>query len=301
METKYKNIPSGVISLDSLIGGGFPSGSLVLLRGQIGAGHKEFVMSSAIMMAAIKKGLIRPVTEEDIQLPNEIWWVTFTRSPDDLLHEISLSFERDLYNLFRENVKFKDFSQEYFRASPVPMEWVTESELAMRKEEKLSALESAFAGVHRAVAAPAIRPKTVLESLASFLTEHAQGNAIILYTLSDLARLYSDSESRWYDYTLFLRGLQRAAKKWGCIIYAGMTANLLEPRKEEEVSACVDGVLEFEWEAAGPTKRRRILYFKKFRGLLPRIDGTAVVKLEVTITPTSGFEVTRAELIEGLR
>lgn len=301
METRYKNIPSGVISLDSLIGGGFPSGSLVLLRGQIGAGHKEFIMSSAIMMAAIKKGLIRPVTTEDIQLPNEIWWVTFTRSPDDLLHEISLSFERDLYNLFRENVKFQDFSQEYFRTSPVPAEWVTGSELGRRKEQKLSALESAFAGVHRAVSAPAIKPKALLESLVSFLTEHAEGNAIVLYTLSDLARLYSDSESRWYDYTLFLRGLQRAAKKWGCIVYANMTANLIEPRKEEEVSSCVDGVLEFEWEAAGPTKRRRILYFKKFRGLLPRIDGTAVVKFEVTISPTSGFEVTRAELIEGLR
>jgi len=301
METKYKNIPSGVISLDSLIGGGFPAGSLVLLRGQIGSGHKEFVMSSAIMMAAIKKGLIRPAVAEDILLPNEVWWVTFTRSPEDLLHEISLSFERDLYVLFRGNVKFKDFSQEYFRTSPVPAEWVSESEVEARRGEKLSALESAFAGVHRAVAAPAIRPKTLLESLVAFLTEHAPGNAVVLYTLSDLARLYSDSESRWYDFTLFLRGLQRAAKKWGGIIYANMTANLLEPRKEEEISTCVDGVLEFEWEAAGPTKRRRILYFKKFRGLLPRIDGTAVVKFEVAISPTAGFEVTRAELIEGLR
>ena len=301
METKFKNIPSGVISLDSLIGGGFPAGSLVLLRGQIGAGHKEFVMTSAIMSAAIKKGLIKPVTTEDIVLPKEAWWVTFTRSPEDLLHEISISFERDLYHLFRENVKFRDFSMEYFRASPVPAEWVSKEEVEKRREEKLSALEEAFAGAHRAAGLPSLRPKTVLESLVDFLTEHAPSNVVVLYTLSDLARLYSDSESKWYDFTLFIRGLQRAAKKWGGIIYLSMTAGLLEPRKEEEILACVDGVLEFSWEEAGPTKRRRILYFKKFRGLLPRIDGTAVVKFEVGISPTAGFEVTRAELIEGLK
>ncbi|MDI6884463.1 MAG: hypothetical protein QMD00_05025, partial [Hadesarchaea archaeon] len=132
-------------------------------------------------------------------------------------------------------------------------------------------------------------------------TEHAPGNIVVLYTLSDLARLYSDSESKWYDFTLFIRGLQRAAKKWGGIIYLNMTAGLLEPRKEEEILACVDGVLEFGWEEAGPTKRRRVLYFKKFRGLLPRIDGTAVVKFEVSVSPTAGFEVSRAELIEGLK
>ncbi len=301
MEARFKNVPSCVISLDSLIGGGFPAGSLVLLRGQIGAGHEEFVMTSAIMSAAVKKGLIKPAVAENIALPNEVWWVTFTRPPEDMLREVSMSFEHDLYQLFCENTKFKDFSLEYFRATPVPPEWVAEEEVQKRREEKLAALEEAFAGIHRAVAAPALKPKTVLESLVSFLTEHSPGNAVVLYTLSDLARLYSDSESKWYDFTVFLRGLQRAAKKWGGVIYASMIANLLEPRREEEISACVDGVLEFEWEAAGPTKRRRVLYFRKFRGLLPRVDGAAVVKFEISISPTAGFEITRAELIEGLR
>ncbi len=297
---ELKTIPTGVLSLDSLIGGGFPAGALVLLRSEIGAGHKEFLMTSATMTFAMKKGLIKPA-EPDVVLPNDVWWVTLTRSPDDLLSEISLSFERDLYNLFRENVKFKDFSEDYFRASPVPLAWISTEVREERSKEKLEGLTEAFAGIHRAVAAPAIRPKTTLESLAEFLTANAPDNVVILYTISDLARLYSDSESRWYDFTLFLRGLQRAAKKWNCIIYAPMTARLLEERKEEEILSCVDGVISFEWEAAGPTRRRRVMYFQKFRGLLPRLDGAAVVKFEATITPTSGFEVARAELIEGLK
>ena len=183
----------------------------------------------------------------------------------------------------------------------MPPEWISEERVAERKAEKLAALEAAFAGVRRAVGAPAARPKTLLESLADFLTEHAPNNLVVLYTLGDLARLYSDSEQKWYDFTLFLRGLQRAAKRWGGIIYADMTAKLLNPCMEEEIAACVDGVLGFEWERAGPTGRRRMMHFRKFRGLMPRLDGAAIVRFEVSIAPTSGFEVTRAELIEGLK
>ncbi|MEM3519839.1 MAG: hypothetical protein QXT22_05440 [Candidatus Hadarchaeales archaeon] len=293
-------IPSGILSLDSLIGGGFPPGSLILLRGEIGAGNKEFLMTSAIMTYAMKKKLVAPA-EPDSIFPGEVWWVTFTRSPEDLLNEVSMSFEQDLFALFRDNVKFRDFSEDYFRTSPVPLEWISDRLKEEETSEKMKALTSAFATLHRTAAAPAIKPKTALESLADFMSRSASGNTVIIYTLTDLARLYSDTEARWYDFTLFLRGLQRAAKKWGGLIYLPMTARILDERKEEEISSCVDGVLNFQWETAGPTKRRRVMYFQKFRGLLPRIDGAAVVKFEVTITPTSGFEVARAELIEGIR
>ncbi len=295
-----KTIPSGVLSLDSLIGGGFPAGSIILLRSEIGAGHKEFLMTSSIMTSAMKKNILRP-SDPDVTLPDNIWWATFARSPDDILNETGMSFERDLFELFRDNVKFKDFSEDYFRSSHVPLEWISGRVKEEREKEKLDSLADAFAAIHRTTSAPAIKPKTALESLADFLTGTAKNNVIILYTLSDLARLYSDSEIRWYDFTLFLRGLQRAAKKWNGLIYLPLTANLLEARKEEEISACVDGTVSFQWEAAGPTRRRRIMYFEKFRGLLPRLDGAAVVKFEITITPTSGFEVARAELIEGLK
>lgn len=298
---KPKAVPSGIVSLDSMIGGGFPPGALVLLLSEIGAGHKEFSMTSAIMTGAMRDGTIRPATGEGIALPKGCWWATFTRSPEDLLNEVSMSFDSDLYQLFKKHVNFKDFSGDYFKLSAVPLEWVEEEAVPKRKAEKLEALGEAFAGLHRAARAPAVKPKTVLESLSGFLTEHAPGNLVVLYTLSDLARLYTGSEEKWYDFTLFLRGLQRAAKKWGGLILANMTANLFDPRQEEEISACVDGVLRFEWEAAGTRGRRKVMYFRKFRGLLPHIDAASSVKFEVTVSPSSGFEVARAELIEGLR
>ncbi len=257
-------------------------------------------MSSAIMTEAVKRNLIKPA-ETNVKVPKDMWWVTFTRAPDDILNEVAMSFERDLFELFRDGVKFRDFSEDYFKTSPVPIEWVSDRLKEAREKAALEGLSSAFASLYRATAAPATRPKTTLESLAEFLTDNATDNIVVFYTLSDLARLYSDSESRWYDFTLFLRGLQRAAKRWGGLIYLPLTARILDERQEEEISACVDGAINFQWEAAGPTRRRRVMYFQKFRGLLPRLDGAAVVKFEITITPTSGFEVARAELIEGLR
>jgi KaiC/GvpD/RAD55 family RecA-like ATPase len=299
MPKTVKNIPTGIPSLDSAIGGGFPVGSLVLLKGEIGSGPKEFMMTSAMMMAALKKGLVKPVVDKNILIPKEVWWVTFTRSPEDLLQEASLSFEKDLYDLF-EDVKFRDFSMEYFRASPVPMSWVSEAVARRNKKAKLSTLEKALGGMHRRVADTSLKPKAVLESLADFLTDNASNNAVMLYTLSDVARLYSDSDQRWYDFTLFIRGLQRAAKNWGGIIYTNIVSNILTPEKEQEIAACVDGVLEFNWEAAG-SSRRRILYFRKFRGLMPRVDSATAMKFEVEVSPKMGFEVTKAEMIEGLR
>jgi KaiC/GvpD/RAD55 family RecA-like ATPase len=294
-----KTMPTGVGSLDSLIGGGFPAGAVVLLLSEVGAGQKEFLMTSSIMTAAIKKGIIKPA-ERDVVLPDDMWWITFTRSPEDLLAEVSQSFDQDMYQLFHENVKFRDFSEDYFRTSLVPPGWISEAREEQSKE-KLESPSETFVGIRRAAAASTIKPKTALESLAEFLTANAPKNAIVFYTLGDLARLYSDSETRWCNFTLFLRGLQRVAKKWGGIIYTPLTTRLLDERREEEIAVCVDGVISFEWEAAGLIKRRRVMYFKKFRGLLPRLEGAAVVKFEVSITPTTGFEVARAELIEGLR
>jgi KaiC/GvpD/RAD55 family RecA-like ATPase len=293
-------VPTGIASLDSIIGGGFPAGSLVLLRSEIGAGSKEFLMSSTIMIEAIRRNLVKPV-EAGVKIPQTCWWVTFTQAPDDILSEVRMSFERDLAELFRAGARFQDFLEDYFVTSPVPADWISEELEESKRRAALEGLTSAFASLRRAAGAPAVKPRTMLDALAEFLTANAKDNVVVLYTATDLARLYSDSESRWYDFTLFLRGFQRVAKRWGGLVYLPLTARILTERQEEEVSACVDGVINFRWEAAGPTRRRRVMYFQKFRGLLPRLEDAAAAKFEVNVTPTSGFEVARAELIEGLK
>jgi KaiC/GvpD/RAD55 family RecA-like ATPase len=296
---KTKVIPSGISSLDGLLGGGFPAGSLVLLLGEIGSGNREFAVTSLVMLAAMKVGRLPPPREANVTLPKEMWWVTLTRSPSDLMNEVAMSLDRDLYEPFDKRVKFADLSKDYFMTSPVPLEWVSEELAESRRAEKLASLADALAGLRMAMGGPVAKPKGAIKSLADFLSDHARGNVVFIHSLTDLARLYSDTEARQYELMLFLRGLQRAAKGWGGLVYTDLTANLFDKRMEEEIASCADSVLVFEWERAGPIQRRRSLYFKKFYGFSARPD--ALTRFEVNITSSTGLYVVRPEAIEGLR
>jgi len=164
----------------------------------------------------------------------------------------------------------------------------------------LRVLGETLAGVYRLAERPSVKPKGMLISLADFLTEKGPNNVVVLHTLTDLAMLYSESEASWYEFMIFLRGLQRAAKKWGGLIYTSLDVNLLERRMEQEIAACVDGVLTFEWVQAGPAERRRTLYITKFRRL-PSSAGGVAMRFNVNLTPSVGLQVIKPELIEGLR
>ena len=298
-EKELKVIPTGIASFDAAIGGGFPAGSLVVLVGDIGSGHDEFAMTSLVMLAAMKAGRLSHQPGENIVLPENIWWVTFTRPQSDLMSEMALSFDSDFYEQFKKQVKFKDLSGEYFATSSVPLEWATK-DIEKTTRETLTTLRKSLSGVYRLSKQPSMKPKGMLRSLADFLTENGPNNVVVLNTLTDLARLYSDSETRWYEFMMFLRGLQRVAKKWGGIIYANLDANLLDKRMEEEISACVDGVAAFEWVRAGPTEQRRTLYIRKFRRM-PTPVGRGILRFDVEINPSVGLHVITPELIMGLK
>ncbi len=75
-----ERIPFGIARLDSIIHGGAPPGSVVLIAGDAGAGAREFLYTSAVM-----NGLAHEDTElfdlhygdahEDSVLPEEIHYI----------------------------------------------------------------------------------------------------------------------------------------------------------------------------------------------------------------------------------
>ncbi len=297
---KPKLIPTGITSLDEAMDGGFPAGVLVELTGEMGAGHKELAATTAMMLSAMKSGKLRRPKGENIMIPKRILWVTFTRPETDIIREIESSYDPDLYKPFHKQVKFKDLSEDYFMTSSVPIEWISKGAARKRRKKALECLRDELAGLRRRTGAPARKPKGILDSIANYLTGRANDSLVVLDSLTDLARLYSDTEERWYEFVLFLRGLQRVSKRWNGIIYGIHDANLLNDRMEAEISVCADGVLSFEWAQAGPAERRRTLYLRKFRGLLPSAGGAAM-RFEVSISPSAGLQVVKPELIEGLK
>ena len=78
-----EDIPFGISRLDSLLEGGAPPGSVVLLSGEAGAGAREFLYTSAAMNALAKTDselfdLHYGEVPEGSRLPPEVHYVSFT-------------------------------------------------------------------------------------------------------------------------------------------------------------------------------------------------------------------------------
>ncbi len=240
MGASVNRIPTGVADFDSIIKGGFPAGSVVLLIGELGAGQTEFVLTSAAKLSLVKE---HPESADfllgrgkDSHLPSKICYITFTRSKIEVLQEIENAFNEEFYEAFQRNVEFKDFSDAYFRKTVVPRAWAGES---------ASIFSSSTSD-------------NVLEEFVNYLDANAPDSIIIVDSLTDLV---VSANIEIADLVAVLRGMQRVAKKWNGLIYLVLTNDILEDRKQRMIMDSVDGALVFEWSKfANTSKRQRYIY-----------------------------------------
>jgi archaellum biogenesis ATPase FlaH len=141
--------------------------------------------------------------------------------------------------------------------------------------------------------------KSLFESLIDTLETHAPNNLVIIDSLTDLMRGPARENLAWNDLVSLLKGIERVSKQWNASIYALLTAHIFEPSLEEEVSDCADGVLVFGWQAIGNNQRQRMMYIKKFRGLMPYLEDDNVVRFETRVSASQGFEVSNIREIIG--
>jgi len=79
---RVRKVPTGIADLDSIVDGGFPSGSTILLWGDIGAGMQEYIYTAGSKVALVNE---RPESRryyvvdhcEDADLPSQVCYVTF--------------------------------------------------------------------------------------------------------------------------------------------------------------------------------------------------------------------------------
>lgn len=272
--------PTGIESLDSVIGGGLPSGSLVLLLGDAGAGNIEFAYTSAIMLSRLSKNKTEDMQEKGLKIPEKVCYVSFIKSREDILGEIARIFSSSDVEALLNNLNFKDLSSSYHKFSITPQSWI-----ASEGESPLKAIKA--------------RDNGLLEGLIGFLNENAKGNLVILDSVTNLVRASYGSSVDWNDLISFLEGLQRVSKKWDGIIYAILGTNILDVNKEAEIADCADGVMVFDWMQKGEFSRQQVMYVKKFRGLLPQLNKDNISKFETSITVPNGFEMKTVRIIRG--
>ncbi|HKW43435.1 MAG TPA: hypothetical protein VJP06_04530 [Thermoplasmata archaeon] len=273
---RVRKVPTGIADLDSIVNGGFPSGSSVLLWGDIGAGMQEYIYTAASKIALVNE---RPDAWhyylgdhcDESDLPSQVCYVTFSRSREIILQELATSFNGDYYRSFRDRTIFKDFSSMYFRHSVVPASWT--------HEEDLFDLPSA----------------NILEELVTFLDENARDSVVVIDSLTDLA--ISDLvEVR--DLVTTIKGLQRAAKQWNGLVYLMLTRGILERRHEQLLMESTDGCLVFEWRtSARSSSRQRYMYLEKFTGVLPHLPRDKIARFPTMVSANNGLVVVYMERI----
>lgn len=278
-----KRVPSGINSLDAVIEGGFPAGSLVLLLGELGAGNIEFVYTSAAGL--LSKSMTESEKSSNVsgQLDNichisKICYISFSKSKEDIMNELALSFPQ-YYNILRDHIMFMDFSSAYFARSSVPLSWVTEDAISRTCLEQTGGAN-------------------LIETVIEYLNKYADNSLVIIDSLTALAQ-YCLEYLEWRDLIMFLRGLQRISKRWNGLIYAVLEEGIFYKHKQEEVAECADGVIVFEWGKLGATQRQRFMHIKKFRGVLPLLDQENIVNFEAQITTQSGFEISNVKRVLG--
>src|SRR6056297_2893423 len=179
-------IPFGVSELDSLIGGGSPPGSVVLLAGDAGAGAREFLHTSATFNALAHADpdtfeLHYGSVADEASLPEEVHYVSFTASPREIREEIFHTVDDELMDAAMPEIEFEDLSREYFQLSPIPRDW--------------------YVGKRRTL--------EVLGAFGDYLTENARGSLVLVDALTDLMAL-PDEQVDTSEVTMLLQGLKKA-------------------------------------------------------------------------------------------
>lgn len=279
-EGDVPRIPTGVADFDSIMQGGLPAGSVVLLLGDVGGGGHEFALTSAAKIGIVKEFpdtrtfMLGDAGKHGV-LPEKMCYITFSRSRNDILQDVKLSFNRDFYESLKTNLLFKDFSRDYFMHTVVPTAWLDSDQSGDLFSDK--------------------KQDGLLESLVDFLDGNAPKSMVIMDSLTDL--VVSETVD-FQDVLALLKGIQRMAKKWGAVFYLILTDEILDRKRQQMIIDSVDGVFKFEWAKFHHTsKRQRYLYVEKFMSVLPHLDQERIARFATLITSQSGFVVINTERV----
>ena len=272
-EFASKRMPTGISSLDPILDGGVPPGSVILFLGDLGAGSNEFVYCSMVnLLDAKNRGAL-----QGKPAPQEIRYITFTRLNDDVRQEIVNSLHVDNVRQLVDSIQFDDLSELYFDSSVVPDEWYSHSDILTRMQKRSG-------------------HENVLVQLSNVINTAQPQSLIIMDSITDIAT-QSTTPNSWSNLTGFLRGLQRVSKQRGLTCYLLLAQGILDSAKEKELSDIADAVMLFKWEESTGSRRQRVMYFEKFRGVMPHLEERDLVKFAVRISTTSGFEVSNIRVV----
>jgi len=133
--------------------------------------------------------------------------------------------------------------------------------------------------------------KNLLAKLVEFFDSLESNSYVFLDSLTDLARA-AINRLDWESFVDLLKGIRVLCLRNGILLTALLTSEVFEKGKEEEILDQADGIVVFEWSVEKDAIQRW-MYFRKFLGLLPKLERERIVKYSVKIDPAIGFTISR--------
>jgi hypothetical protein len=87
------------------------------------------------------------------------------------------------------------------------------------------------------------------------------------------------------------------SKQRNLTVYLLLTRGILGQAQEQEIADIMDAVMLFRWEESSGARRQRVMYFEKFRGVMPHLEERDLVKFAVRISTSGGFEVSNIRVV----
>jgi KaiC/GvpD/RAD55 family RecA-like ATPase len=138
--------------------------------------------------------------------------------------------------------------------------------------------------------------ESILVRLSKVIDAALPDSLVVLDSVTEIAT-QCNTPALWTNLTGFLRGLQRVAKQRSITFYLLLSRGILDSSKEKELADIADAVLLFKWEESSGARRQRVMYFEKFRGVMPHLEERDLVKFAVRISTTGGFEVSNIRVV----
>jgi KaiC/GvpD/RAD55 family RecA-like ATPase len=276
-----ERIPFGVSRLDEMVNGGAPRGSTVLLSGELGAGAREFLYTSAAMNGLAQADeeaheLYYGSTEPASVLPGDVHYLSFTAGKPDIVNEMSFVMDDDLVETAVEAVDFANFSPEYFQTSRVPTDWYS---------TQTSSIASLGERHDR---------RDILDAVGDYLSKHGDDSLVLIDSVTDLVSAASDRMG-WNDITLLIKGLTKASRRWGGLVLLLANQETMSQTNLGRVMEACDGTFSFSWESGG-SERSRTMFVQQFRGVLSQLEDEDIVRFETEIHD-GGFDISNVRKI----
>lgn len=257
-------VPTFVQSLDTIMKGGIPGGSSVLLLGEPGAGNFEFSLTSAVNLARALDGKIpRGLENYEVEFPEGILYVSFSKPANEIIRILTLSLDESLAASLRKRISILDLSRLYYSQTQIPSSWIGGN--TIRDKENL------------------------VSSFIKEIDKAGKNKLIIIDSFTDLITSRYLDEKTMFDIS---RGISRASKTWNSIVYVLMTANIIEKRAEYVLMEIFDGTLLFEWNSMErSSKRKRYMSIPRFTGVLPLIEREKIERFDTEFDFKTGMIV----------